>query len=49
VPRPSGIYEVEGNNLIMCSQKDGKPPADFTARRDDEGGRRIMISERMKP
>jgi uncharacterized protein (TIGR03067 family) len=45
----SGIYKVEGNKLLMCSQKDGKPPTDFTARRDDRKGRRIMEYERVKP
>jgi hypothetical protein len=33
----------------MCSQKDGKPPADFTARRDDGKGRQVMEYERVKP
>jgi uncharacterized protein (TIGR03067 family) len=44
----SGIYKVEGNKLIMCSQKDGTPPAEFSAHRDDGKGRRIMEYERVK-
>jgi hypothetical protein len=42
-----GIYKVEGNRLVMCFQKDGTPPPDFTARRDDGKGRRVFEFERV--
>jgi uncharacterized protein (TIGR03067 family) len=45
----SGIYSVEKDKLMMCFQKDGKPPEGFTVRRDDGKNRRIYEFARVRP